>query len=73
MIAIFRWVHNSLWYDLREFDLIDWIPKNYKWLKIEKHVNIMHEYPVFIARIACEDEFFFKQFESYSEEQQRLF
>lgn len=53
MIAIFKPVNNTFWFDLREFDLIDWNPKNYIWLHIADYKWLIHELPVFRPRINC--------------------
>lgn len=35
MIAIFQPVNNWPWFDIREFQIKDWKPSTYKWLKVD--------------------------------------
>lgn len=69
MIARFEPIHNTLWYDVRQFDLIDWKVKNLKWLTTDYYRDI--KLPTFLplGQCASRKEFY----EQFKEKQDSLF
>lgn len=61
MIAIFRPVTNWPWFDVREFEIIDWKPSTYKWLKVQD--CYLENLPVFKPLNRCKNRLeYLKQF-----------
>lgn len=71
MIAIFTWINTSKEFDIREFDIIDWIPSTYKWLSIEKYYS--DDLPKFKSLSSCENrDEYLSQFMYYNDKQLTL-
>ena len=51
MIAIFKPVNNWYWYDIREFEIINWKPSTYKWLKVSDYLWVMYELPIYKPKV----------------------
>lgn len=71
MIAIFTWINTSKQFDIREFNLKDWIPSNYRWLSTEKYYS--EDLPKFKSLSSCENRNEYnRQFQYYNTNQLTL-
>ncbi len=68
MIGIFKPVNNAYWYDIREFEVINWKPWTYRWVAIADYQNQISTLPVFKPKIQCADmQEYLDQFKQYWE------
>ncbi len=68
MIWIFKPVNNAHWYDIREFEVINWKPWPYKWVAIANYQHDINNLPIFKPKVHCLDmKEYLDQFSNYGE------
>lgn len=60
MIWIFAPVNNPNWFDIREFEIVNWKPTTYKWVSIEKYYN--SNLPIYRTKHSCSLIEYYEQF-----------
>lgn len=55
MLWIFKPVNNNYWFDVREFEVVDWKYKHITFKNISDLKWVLHELPVFKPKICFEN------------------